>query len=137
MAARALLPVGLKPPMLEMACGVSPTWPMTATPASEMARAASTRRAPPPSILTASMPPSLSSRTAAPTACSALASYEPKGRSPMSSGRRAPRATARQCDTISSSVTGSVVSWPSTTMPTLSPTSSMSMPAASTCAAEG
>ena len=47
----------------------------------------------------------------------------------MTSARAAPRATARVWWTISSSVTGSVVSWPRTTMPSESPTSSASTPA--------
>lgn len=45
----------------------------------------------------------------------------------------APLDTALQCTSMSSMVTGKVVSWPCTTMATLSPTSSMSMPAVSTC----
>jgi hypothetical protein len=58
----------------------------------------------------------------------------PKGRSPTSSGRGAPRATARQWVSISSSVMGSVVSCPCTTMAAESPTRHTSMPARSTYA---
>lgn len=43
-----------------------------------------------------------------------------------------PLDTARQCTSIASTVTGSVVSWPCTTMATESPTRRMSMPASST-----
>ena len=46
--------------------------------------------------------------------------------------RLAPLETALQCTSMSSMVTGRVVSWPCTTMATLSPTSNMSMPAVST-----
>ena len=46
--------------------------------------------------------------------------------------RLAPLETALQCTSMSSMVTGRVVSWPCTTMATLSPTSRMSMPAVST-----
>ena len=46
----------------------------------------------------------------------------------------APLETALQCTSMSSMVTGSVVSCPCTTIATLSPTSRMSMPALSTCA---
>eukprot|EP00976_Prorocentrum_cordatum_P023017 469768-Prorocentrum_minimum.AAC.2 len=51
-----------------MACGVSPTWPSTAIPARDTAFAAATRGDPPPSSLTASMPPSFRNRTAELTA---------------------------------------------------------------------
>src|SRR5688572_14876489 len=53
------------------------------------------------------------------------------GMSATISARVAPRATARVWCTMSSSVTGSVCSWPSTTTPTESPTSSTSTPARS------
>lgn len=46
--------------------------------------------------------------------------------------RLAPLETALQCTSMSSMVTGRVVSWPCTTIATLSPTSRMSMPAVST-----
>jgi hypothetical protein len=52
--------------------------------------------------------------------------------SPITSGRRAPRDTARVMNSISSIVTGTVVdSWPSTTIAAVSPTRRRSMPAAS------
>mmetsp|Transcript_24124 Transcript_24124/g.82318 ORF Transcript_24124/g.82318 Transcript_24124/m.82318 type:complete len:248 (+) Transcript_24124:268-1011(+) len=136
-APAASRPCGLKPPRTDMACGVSPTCPITAIPASAMALALATRATPPPSSFTASIPPSLSTLTAARTACSVEASYAPNGRSPTSSGLLAPLATALQCVSMSSSVTGSVVSWPCTTIPALSPTSATSTPAWSTCTALG
>lgn len=52
-----------------MAWGVSPTWPITAMPASVMALAADTLAGMPPSILTASMPPDFRNCTALFTAC--------------------------------------------------------------------
>src|SRR5206468_11363334 len=52
--------------------------------------------------------------------------------SPIRSGRRAPRETAAACRTMSSIVTGTVVGYPSTTMPSESPTRMTSMPAWST-----
>jgi len=45
--------------------------------------------------------------------------------------RRVPRTTAAVSGISSSTVTGSVVSWPKTTMPAESPTSSTGMPASS------
>ena len=48
MASPELLPWGLNPPSAEMLCGVSPTWPMTATPAPTSARAAAALWGPPP-----------------------------------------------------------------------------------------
>ena len=51
--------------------------------------------------------------------------------SAITSGRRAPRVTARVRISISSIVTGTVESWPSTTIAAESPTSTMSTPAAS------
>jgi hypothetical protein len=64
-------------------------------------------------------------------------SYDPKGRSPTRNARLAPLAAALQWPSMSSSVMGSVVSWPCTTMATLSPTSRMSIWAWSTCAQGG
>ena len=49
----------------------------------------------------------------------------------------APRATARQWCSIASIVTGSVVSWPSTTSANVSPTSNTGMPASSRILAVG
>jgi len=186
-----------------MDCGVRPTWPMTATPASTSARAARTLAGDPPSscgggvevagrgvaskgvrsgvercrrversmkaargdgrretpgkvlkkrrsprergrmgtsvirterAFTASMPPSFMILVAVSIACAGSRSYDPNGRSPMRSGRDAPRATARKCDSISSSVIGSVVSCPWTTIAAESPTRQTSTPARSTCA---
>mmetsp|Transcript_11318 Transcript_11318/g.41417 ORF Transcript_11318/g.41417 Transcript_11318/m.41417 type:complete len:223 (-) Transcript_11318:379-1047(-) len=136
-AAWELRPCGRKPPRLEMDCGVRPTCPTTAMPASVMALAAAARRVPPPSILTASMFPSLRTRTADCTASYEEDSYVPKGKSASRKGLRAPRDTERQCAMMSSSVTGSVVSCPCTTMPTESPTRRTSIAARSTCTAEG
>ena len=55
----------------------------------------------------------------------------------MTSGRFTTRVTAWVIMTISSIVTGSVESWPITTMAALSPTSSRSTPAASASRALG
>ena len=49
--------------------------------------------------------------------------------SPTTSGRRAPRVTARVRKSISSTVTGTVESWPSTTIAAVSPTRISSTPA--------
>ena len=51
--------------------------------------------------------------------------------------RAAPRLTAAVWCTIASSVTGSVLSWPSIAIPTESPTSSTSSPAPSSRRAVG
>mmetsp|Transcript_9620 Transcript_9620/g.38924 ORF Transcript_9620/g.38924 Transcript_9620/m.38924 type:complete len:222 (+) Transcript_9620:329-994(+) len=136
-AVSKLRPWGLKPPRTEMDCGVSPTWPITAMPESTRAFAVCTRDGEPPSSLTASMPPSFSIRVAASMACADDCSYDPKGRSPTSNGRVAPRDTALQWLSISSRVMGKVVSWPWTTIAAESPTSATSMPAMSTCTALG
>jgi len=94
----------------------------------------STRR--PPSSFTAVMPPSFSSRTAFAVALTG-SRYEPKGRSPTSSGRLAPRDTALQWCNMSAIVTLTVDSYPSTHMPTESPTRMQSTPALSACRAAG
>ena len=58
--------------------------------------------------------------------------------SPTTSGRRDWRATVRVRNSISSTVTGTVVpSWPSTTIAAVSPTRTMSMPASSAKRAPG
>jgi hypothetical protein len=54
-------------------CGVSPTWPITGTPARTIARARSAL-APPPSSLIASQPASFTKRCAVSIACASLAS---------------------------------------------------------------
>ena len=55
--------------------------------------------------------------------------------SPTINARRTPRETAFTWWSISSMVTGRVFSYPSTTIPTLSPTRTISTPASSaTCA---
>ena len=123
-------PCALKPPRTVEVCGVSPTWPMTPIPASTIARARCTD-VPPRSSLTTSAPPSLTRRIALCTACSSETSYESKGMSPTTIGRRAPRETHWVMKTISSMVTGTVDARPCTTMPELSPTRIRSMPAAS------
>jgi hypothetical protein len=56
---------------------------------------------------------------------------EPKGMSAITSGRCAPRVTARVSITISSIDAGTVESWPSTTIAAESPTRMRSTPAAS------
>mmetsp|Transcript_10247 Transcript_10247/g.43115 ORF Transcript_10247/g.43115 Transcript_10247/m.43115 type:complete len:276 (-) Transcript_10247:349-1176(-) len=130
-------PCGRNPPSTDMLWGVKPTWPITAMPASTSVLAASTRVLEPPSSFTASMPPSFNMSVAEATACFGDCSYEPNGRSPTNSGLEAPRATALQWLSISSSVMGSVVSWPCTTIAALSPTRHTSMPAWSTATALG
>src|SRR6266511_68692 len=57
--------------------------------------------------------------------------------SPTTSGRSTAPDTARVRKSISSIVTGTVPSWPSTTTPAVSPTSKMSMPACSAKRAPG
>ncbi len=57
--------------------------------------------------------------------------------SPTTRASFAPRATARVWWSISSMVTGSVVSWPSTTFDSESPTRSTGMPASSRIRAVG
>ena len=52
-------------------------------------------------------------------------------------GRRAERETARVRKIISSSVTGTVDSWPSSTIAAVSPTSTSSTPASSASSADG
>src|SRR5437660_1720066 len=59
---------------------------------SAIARTRETIR-PAPSSLTASAPPSFTSLIALATACSSETSYEPNGRSPTTSGRRAEHVT--------------------------------------------
>ena len=111
-------------------CGVRPTCPITGTPAPTIA---CTRESvgPAPSSLTASAPASLTKRTAFSTADSSEAWKEPNGMSAITSGRFAPRTTARVSISSSSIVTGTVDSFPSTTIPAESPTSTSSTPASS------
>ena len=89
----------------------------------------------PPSSLTAAAPPSFTSRTLLSIAWGTLTWYEPKGRSPTSSARVAPRLASRVWYTASSRVTGSVFGTPWTTMPIESPTRTTSTPASSASAA--
>ena len=135
-AASAVRPWALKPPSADAVCGVRPTWPITGMPELMIARARSTET-PPRSSLTASQPDSLTKRWALSIACSFERSYEPKGRSPTSSGVFRPRRTAEASITISSMPTGGVESWPSTTIAAVSPTRTMSTPASSATCAEG
>eukprot|EP00968_Pinguiococcus_pyrenoidosus_P028839 scaffold8138_cov277-Pinguiococcus_pyrenoidosus.AAC.4 len=104
----AVRPCARKPPMTLMACGVRPTCAMTAMPPSTIFLKVSARLFP-PSIFTASMPPSLMKRYAFLSASSCDTSYEPNGMSPTSSGADAPRETALQWCSMSSIVTGCVV----------------------------
>ena len=103
---------------------------MTGIPAPTIARTRSAS-GPAPSSFTASIPASLTKRTAFRTASSSDTWYEPNGRSPMTSGRRAPRAHARASISISSIVAGTVESRPSTVIAAESPTRTMSIPASS------
>ena len=76
-------------------------------------------------------------RCAVATACSSDTSYEPNGRSATSSGVLSPRRTAAVSMSISSTVTGTVLSYPRTVIAAESPTSTMSTPAASAICALG
>ena len=61
-------PSALKEPSVLIACGVSPTWPITGTPRSARKRTVSAMRRP-PSSFTAPAPVSLSTREAVAKAC--------------------------------------------------------------------
>ena len=99
--------------------------PITGMPAPTIAR---TREsiAPAPSSFTASAPASLTKRIALRTASSSETWNEPNGMSAITSGRRAPRVTARVSTSISSIVAGTVESWPSMVIAAESPTSTRS-----------
>ncbi len=86
---------------------------------------------PAPSSLTASAPASFTNRIAFRSASSSETWKEPNGMSATTSGRRAPRVTARVSTSISSIVAGTVESWPSTTIAAESPTRTTSIPAPS------
>ncbi len=126
----AVRPCALKPPSIVADCGVSPMWPITGMPAPTIAR---TRESigPAPSSLTASAPASLTNRIAFSSAVSSETWKEPKGMSAMTRGRRAPRVTARVRISISSTVAGTVESWPRTVIAAESPTRISSTPAPS------
>ena len=117
-------------------CGVRPMWPITGMPAPTIAW---TRESvgPAPSSLTASAPASLTKRTALRSASSSETWNEPNGMSATTSGRRAPRVTARVSTIISSIVAGTVESWPSMVIAAESPTRIRSAPAASASRPEG
>ena len=107
---------------------------ITGIPASTIARTRDTA----PSSLTTSAPPSLTKRIALRTASSSETWYEPNGMSPTTIGRRDWRDTVRVRNSISSTVTGTVVpSWPSITIAAVSPTRTTSMPASSANRAPG
>ncbi len=129
-------PWALKPPSIVADCGVSPMWPMTGMPEPTSARARESI-GPAPSILTASAPASLTKRTAFSTAVSSETWKEPNGMSATTSGRCAPRVTARASTIISSIVAGTVDEWPSTVIAAESPTSTMSTPASSASGRSG
>jgi hypothetical protein len=126
----------LKPPSIVADWGVSPMWPITGTPAPTSAW---TREsvAPAPSTFTASAPASLTKRIAFSSALSSETWKEPNGMSATTSGRRAPRLTARVSTIISSIVAGTVESWPRTVIAAESPTRITSAPAASARRPEG
>ena len=84
----------------------------------------------PPSSFTASAP-AWSSRPALRTASAAHVWYERNGMSATRNARLRPRAAASVCRTMSSIVTFSVSGWPSTTIPSESPTRITSTPASS------
>ena len=129
-ACSAERPWALKPPSIVADCGVSPMWPITGMP-EPMSALTRESIGPAPSIFTASAPASLTKRTAFSTAVSSETWKEPNGMSATTSGRRAPRVTARASTIISSIVAGTVEEWPSTVIAAESPTSTMSMPASS------
>jgi hypothetical protein len=85
----------------------------------------------PPSSFTAWARASFMKRTAVARAWSGPDSYDPNGRSATTSARSADAATARARGMSSSTVTGTVVSYPSTVLPAESPTRRKSMPASS------
>ena len=87
--------------------------------------------APAPSSFTASAPASLTKRIAFSIAAESETWNEPNGMSAITSGRRAPRVTARVSMSISSMEAGTVESWPSIVMAAESPTSTRSAPASS------
>jgi hypothetical protein len=103
---------------------------MTGIPASTIVRTRDSV-APAPSSFTASAPPSLTKRIAFASASSSETWNDPNGMSATTSGRTAPRVTARVRTSISSTVAGTVESCPSTTIAAESPTRMMSTPAAS------
>ena len=111
-------------------------WAITPMFDSAIARTRETMR-PAPSSFTVAAPPSLTIRIAVSTACSSEISYEPNGRSPITSGRRAERVTARVRKIISSRVTEIVDSCPSITIAAESPTRMSSTPALSASSAAG
>ncbi len=121
-------PCALYPPSIVADWGVSPRCPITGMPAATMLW---TREsiAPAPSSLTASAPASLTKRMALRIASSSETWNDPKGMSAMTSGRLAPRVTARVRISISSIVAGTVDSWPSTVIAAESPTRTRSAPA--------
>ena len=94
---------------------------------------ASTRESvgPAPSILTASAPASFTNRIAFRTASSSETWNEPNGMSATTRARATPRVTAPVSMSISSTVTGTVESWPRTVIAAESPTRTTSTPAAS------
>ena len=82
---------------------------MTGMPASTIVRTRDSV-APAPSSLTASAPASLTNRIAFSSALSSETWKEPNGMSATTSGRAAPRVTARVRTSISSTVAGTVES---------------------------
>jgi hypothetical protein len=86
-------------------------WAMTGMPAAVMAAICPAQRRP-PSSFTAWQPPSFMYRTAVRRAWVGPSSYEPNGMSPTTRARLVARTTARTSGNSSSTVMGSVVSWP-------------------------
>jgi hypothetical protein len=129
-ACSAVRPWALKPPSAVADWGVSPIWPITGIPAPTIA-ATRASVGPAPSTFTASAPASLTNRIAFVTASASETWKDPNGMSAITSGRRAPRVTARVRTSISSIVAGTVESWPNTVIAAESPTSTRSTPASS------
>ena len=129
-------PCALKPPSIVADCGVRPTWPITGMPAPTI-DATRVRVGPAPSSLTASAPDSLTKRIAFSSASVSETWNEPNGMSAITSGRRAPRVTARVSTIISSIVAGTVESCPRTVIAAESPTRTRSAPASSASRPDG
>ena len=128
-AASSSLPCTRNPPSVCTDCGVRPMCAHTGMPRSTRNAVVGAMNAPPSSFTM--FAPADMRRAALWNAASLDCWKLPNGMSPMTSARLAPRATQRTWYSISSIDTGSVESWPWITMPSESPISRMSTPAAS------
>lgn len=116
--------------------GVNPRCAITGIP-SDVSVSVSDTVCGPDSSFTASASSSLSMRPAFRTLSVSSAPKLRNGMSATTTASAVARATAPVADAISSTETGSVVSYPSFAFPTLSPTRIMSTPASSTTDAVG